>query len=172
MIRLCKKTDVDRIFIIINEAAQAYKGIIPSDRWKEPYMPYDELQKEIEDGVVFWGWEEKGELLGVMGIQDKSEVTLIRHAYVLSQVQKLGIGTNLLKHLEQKTLKPILIGTWTAATWAIAFYQKNGYTLLTGETKNHLLRKFWSIPERQVETSVVLANRNWIREQPDAPKSG
>jgi len=172
MIQQCNKTDIKRIFEIINDASQVYKGAIPEDRWKEPYMPYDELLQEIEDGVIFWGWEENGELLGIMGIQDKGELTLIRHAYVLIQAQKLGIGTALLKYLENKTKQPILIGTWAAATWAIAFYQKNGYTLITEETKNRLLRKYWSIPERQVETSVVLANQTWIKAQQDVPNRG
>ena len=125
-------------------------------------MPPEELKKEIEDGVVFWGNENDGQLVGIMGIQDKGEVSLIRHAYVLTQAQKQGIGTKLLRYLESLTEKPILIGTWTAASWAISFYQKNGYTLVSEEEeKNRLLRKYWSIPERQVETSVVLANKTW-----------
>jgi N-acetylglutamate synthase-like GNAT family acetyltransferase len=158
MIRECKESDFKTIFEIINDAAQAYKGVIPRDRWHEPYMPFEELRKEIEDGVIFWGLEQDGELIGVMGIQDKGEVTLIRHAYVLARAQKLGIGTRLLRHLEGMTEKPILIGTWAVALWAISFYEKNGYILVSEEEKNRLLRKYWSIPERQVETSVVLAN--------------
>jgi N-acetylglutamate synthase-like GNAT family acetyltransferase len=161
MIRECTESDFNRIFEIINDAAQAYKGIIPKDRWHEPYMPFEELKKEIENGVVFWGLEHDGQLLGVMGIQDKGEVTLIRHAYVWTRDQKLGIGTKLLQHLESLTEKPILIGTWAAASWAISFYEKNGYTLVSEEEKNFLLKKYWSIPERQVETSVVLANPKW-----------
>jgi N-acetylglutamate synthase-like GNAT family acetyltransferase len=161
MIRECTESDFNRIFEIINDAAQAYKGIIPKDRWHEPYMPFEELKKEIENGVVFWGLEHDGQLLGVMGIQDKGEVTLIRHAYVWTRDQKLGIGTKLLQHLESLTEKPILIGTWSAASWAISFYEKNGYTLVSEEEKNFLLKKYWSIPERQVETSVVLANPKW-----------
>jgi N-acetylglutamate synthase-like GNAT family acetyltransferase len=161
MIRECTESDFNRIFEIINDAAQAYKGIIPNDRWHDPYMPFEELRKEIENGVVFWGLEHDGQLLGIMGIQDKGEVTLIRHAYVRTQAQKLGIGTKLLHYLESLTEKPILIGTWAAASWAISFYEKNGYTLLSEEEKNFLLRKYWSIPERQVETSVVLANQTW-----------
>jgi len=157
MIRLCKESDLKAIFEIINDAAQAYKGIIPEDRWKEPYMPFEELRKEIGDGVVFWGLEHDGRLLGLMGIQDKGNVTLIRHAYVCTQSQRLGIGTKLLRHLESMTEKPILIGTWAASSWAISFYEKNGYTMVSGEEKNRLLRKYWAIPERQVETSVVLA---------------
>ena len=161
MIRECTESDFNRIFEIINDAAQAYKGVIPEDRWHEPYMPFEELRKEIENGVVFWGLEHDGQLLGVMGIQDKGEVTLIRHAYVWTRAQKQGIGTKLLHYLESLTGKPILIGTWAAASWAISFYEKNGYTLVSEEEKNILLRKYWSIPERQLETSVVLANQTW-----------
>jgi N-acetylglutamate synthase-like GNAT family acetyltransferase len=173
MIRVCTESDFKRIFEIVNDAALAYKGIIPEDRWHEPYMPFDELRKEIEKGVVFWGLEHDGQLLGVMGIQDKGEVTLIRHAYVSTRAQKLGIGTQLLKYLEGLTEKPVLIGTWAAASWAISFYEKNGYVLVSEKEKNFLLRKYWSIPERQVETSVVLAKRKWERAHRDreAPHS-
>ncbi len=160
MIRQCTKDDFDLMFSIINDAARAYRGIIPDDRWKEPYMPAEELRHEIEDGVVFWGLEQEGQLLGIMGIQDKGDVTLIRHAYVRSRIQKNGIGTRLLRHLEAMTDKPLLIGTWASAGWAISFYAKNAYDLVTEEEKNRLLRKYWSIPERQVETSVVLAKRS------------
>ena len=149
------------MFEIINDSAVAYKGIIPEDRWHEPYMPEEELRHEIEDGVVFWGLERNGELLGVMGIQDKGDVVLIRHAYVRTQIRKQGIGRTLLTHLESLTAKPILIGTWKAASWAISFYEKNGYARVSEEEKNRLLKTYWSIPERQVETSVVLANRTW-----------
>ncbi|MEJ2024141.1 MAG: GNAT family N-acetyltransferase, partial [Deltaproteobacteria bacterium] len=141
----------------------------PEDRWKEPYMPFEELKSEIEGGVVFWVFEHDGELLGVMGIQNKDEVALIRHAYVHTQVQRMGIGTKLLKHLESMTEKPVLIGTWAASLSAISFYEKNGYTLVSEEEKNRLLRKHWSIPERQAETSVVLANQTWCKAQHGAP---
>jgi N-acetylglutamate synthase-like GNAT family acetyltransferase len=161
MIRECTESDFNTIFEIINDAAQAYKGVVPKDCWHEPYMPLEELRKEMESGVVFWGQEHDGQLLGVMGIQDRGEVTLIRHAYVWTQAQKLGIGTKLLQYLESLTDKPILIGTWAAASWAISFYEKNGYTLVSEEEKNRLLKKYWSIPERQVVTSVVLANQTW-----------
>ena len=157
MIRKCTESDLMRIFEIINDAAQAYKGIIPEDRWHEPYMPLEELGREIEDGVIFWGLEQDGVLLGVMGIQDKGNVTLIRHAYVQTQAQAQGIGTRLLQHLEGITDKPILIGTWADASWAISFYEKNGYHLVSDQEKDRLLRTYWSIPERQVATSVVLA---------------
>ena len=159
MIRMCTETDFNTIFEIINDAAQVYKGIIPEDRWNEPYMHFEELRKEIEDNVVFWGFENYGQLLGVMGIQNKDDVTLIRHAYVLMRSQKLGIGTKLLQHLERMTEKPILVGTWATAAWAISFYEKNGYILISDEEKNHLLEKYWSIPERQVMTSVVLTKQ-------------
>ena len=172
MIRECTESDSQLIFEIINDAAQAYKEVIPDDRWHDPYMSFEELGKEIESGVVFWGLEHDEQLLGVMGIQDKGEVTLIRHAYVRTQAQKLGIGTKLLQYLESLTKKPILIGTWAAASWAISFYEKNGYTLLSEEEKNLLLRKYWSIPERQVETSVVLANRTWFKAQHSASADG
>ena len=172
MIRECTESDFKTIFEIINDAAQAYKGVISKDRWHEPYMPFEELRKEIENGVVFWGLERDGQLLGVMGIQDKGEVTLIRHAYVWTRAQKLGIGTRLLQHLESMTEKPVLIGTWADSLWAISFYKKNGYTLLSEEEKNRLLRKYWSIPERQVETSVVLANQTWCKAQHAAPADG
>jgi N-acetylglutamate synthase-like GNAT family acetyltransferase len=159
MIRPCKNSDTAAIFEIVNDAAQAYKGVIPADRWHDPYMPLDELEREIADGVAFWGYEENGTLLGVMGVQDKGDVCLIRHAYVRRGRQNSDIGTQLLKHLESSAEKPILIGTWASAVWAVAFYQRNGYRLLPETEKNRLLRTYWRIPERQVETSVVLADR-------------
>jgi N-acetylglutamate synthase-like GNAT family acetyltransferase len=161
MIRQCTDTDFETIYGIINDAAQAYKGVIPEDRWHEPYMSRMQLRHEMEDGVRFWGIEEEQILLGVMGIQDKGEVCLIRHAYIKTSRRKEGMGTRLLRHLESMTEKPILIGTWADATWAIRFYQKNGYGLLGEAEKNGLLRKYWSIPGRQVQTSVVLADRKW-----------
>ena len=157
MIRQCLDNDFEAIYEIINDAAQAYKGVIPADRWHEPYMPQDQLQKEIDGGVNFWGVEENGRLIGVMGIQDKGDVTLIRHAYVLTDLRNRGTGSELLRHLEAMADKPILIGTWAAATWAISFYEKNGYYLVSTKEKNNLLKKYWNIPVRQVETSVVLA---------------
>ena len=165
MIRRCEKADLNTIFKIINDAAQAFKGIIPQDRWHEPYMSLAELRAQIDDGIVFWGLERDGHLIGVMGIQDKSEVTLIRHAYVTTKAQKQGIGKKLLQQLQSMTKKPILIGTWAAASWAVSFYQKNGYKLVSEEEKNRLLRRYWSIPERQVETSVVLATQSWQQVQ-------
>jgi GNAT superfamily N-acetyltransferase len=161
MIRKCDDRDFETIYEIINEAAQVYKGIIPADRWKEPYMPRDELKYEIEANVRFWGYDQEGELLGVMGIQDILDVTLIRHAYVRKAQQNKGIGGKLLSHLRTLTSRPILLGTWADATWAIHFYEKNGFRLVTPEEKDRLLKKYWSIPERQIETSVVLAEKNW-----------
>lgn len=157
MIRRCTDHDTAAILAIVNDAAEAYRGIIPADRWHEPYMPATELQEELADGVEFWGWEEDGELIGVMGIQDRGEVTLVRHAYVRTTCRRGGIGTALLRHLETLTDQPILIGTWAAAVWAIRFYEKNGYRMVTPEERSRLLRRYWRIPERQVETSVVLA---------------
>ena len=162
MIRKCTESDLNTIFEIINDAAIAYKGIIPGDRWHEPYMPAEEVLHEIEDGVIFWGFVKAGNLLGVMGIQDKGDVALIRHAYVRTRSRKQGIGENLLLHLEGLTEKPILVGTWKAASWAVSFYRKNGYTLVSEKEKNRLLQKYWSIPERQIETSVVLVNKTWV----------
>lgn len=161
-IRPCGAQDVPALFSIINDAAQAYKGVIPADRWHEPYMTLDELTREIGDGIVFWGCEADGELVGVMGIQDRGEVTLIRHAYVKADQRRKGIGEKLLKQLETITAKPVLIGTWSAAVWAIRFYEKNGYRALSRPEMERLLRKYWSIPERQIETSVVLANARWV----------
>ena len=161
MIRRCTESDFDTIYEIINDAAQVYHGVIPDDRWHDPYMSRDELAREIKDGVVFWGDERDGQLAGVMGIQDKGDVTLIRHAYVRTKLRNRGIGTSLLRHLENTTGKPVLIGTWADASWAISFYQNNGFKLVTGEEKNALLEKYWSISKRQVETSIVLVNSKW-----------
>jgi GNAT superfamily N-acetyltransferase len=161
MIRQCDDRDFATIYSIINEAAQAYQGVIPPDRWKEPYMSPDELRHEIQEGVVFWGYEEQGQLLAVMGIQNVQDVTLIRHAYVRPARQNQGIGGKLLSALRRQTTRPILIGTWAAAVWAIRFYEKHGFRLVSSQEKERLLRKYWSIPERQIETSVVLADAKW-----------
>jgi GNAT superfamily N-acetyltransferase len=160
-IRKCTGADVEMILGIINDAAEAYRGVIPTDRWHEPYMTRDELKNEIESGVSFYGFEEEKRLIGVMGIQDRGEVALIRHSYVRSGHRNRRIGTRLLRVLESTTDKPILVGTWADARWAIAFYQKNDYRLLSKEEKTRLLKKYWTIPDRQIETSVVLANRKW-----------
>lgn len=142
---------------VVNDAAQAYKGVIPADRWKEPYMPVSELKLEVESGVEFYGWKENGALIAVMGIQLVNDVTLIRHAYVLTAYQRRGIGEKLLKHLLRLArTSTALVGTWEAAYWAVRFYEKHGFTLVPKEEKDRLLRKYWNIPERQIETSVVL----------------
>lgn len=156
-------SDLQDIYDIINDGAQAYKNIIPADRYHEPYMPEKELEGQIGQGVEFWKYIEGNDILGVMGIQYKGEVTLIRHAYVRTSQRSKGIGGKLLEHLRSMTTTPILIGTWADAGWAIGFYQKHGFRVLEKEEKNALLRKYWTIPERQVETSVVLASRNWGR---------
>ena len=161
MIFKCEQTDFEEIRDIINDAAVAYKDVIPADRWHEPYMPEEELKIQIEQGVQFWCYKENGEMMGVMGIQDKEDVTLIRHAYVRSVHRNKGIGSKLLAHLASISTKPVLIGTWSDATWAIQFYQKHGFRLLSGSETETLLRKYWSIPGRQVETSVVLASAGW-----------
>ncbi len=162
VIRPCKDSELETVCEIVNDAAQAYRGIIPADRWKEPYMPQEELRHEIDDGVVFWGYEEDGKLVGVMGIQHVRDVTLIRHAYVRTARRNQGIGGKLLAALRETTAHPVLIGTWAAALWAVRFYEKHGFQTVSIEEKNRLLKKYWTIPERQVETSVVLADRKWF----------
>jgi GNAT superfamily N-acetyltransferase len=165
MIRRCGASDFEAIWAIINDGAQAYKGIIPADRWTEPYMSRGHLRQEIVDGVLFWGYEENEELVGVMGLQPVEDVTLIRHAYVRSSGQKRGIGGQLLAHLRELTSGPVLIGTWADAVWAIRFYERYGFRTVDLEEKNHLLKRYWTIPDRQSDASVVLANRQW-REAP------
>ena len=161
-VRPCDASEFEVIWQIVNDAAQAYQGVIPADRWSEPYMDRDELRHEMHEGVVFWGYEEGGELLGVMGIQRVQDVTLIRHAYVRTARQNQGIGGKMLSHLRKQTSRPILIGTWQDAGWAIRFYEKHGFRTVSPEEKERLLKRYWSIPERQVETSVVLADRRWF----------
>ncbi len=162
MIRRCVEADFDAILAIVNEAARAYDGVIPADRYVDPYMPAEELRGEIDAGVEFWAWEEAGAVLGVMGIQDVKDVTLIRHAYVRSADQGRGIGACLLAHPRQRTARPLLIGTWADAAWAIRFYEKHGFELTSAEQKAVLLRRYWSVPKRQIETSVVLAESGWL----------
>jgi GNAT superfamily N-acetyltransferase len=161
MIRRCDENDFESIWSIINDGAQAYKGIIPADRWTEPYMSREKLRHEIDDGVVFSGYAENETLLGVMGIQPVRDVTLIRHAYVRTGNQNRGVGGKLLSHLRELTTRPVLIGTWADASWAIRFYERHGFQLVTPVEKDRLIRKYWSIPERQIETSVVLAHEKW-----------
>jgi GNAT superfamily N-acetyltransferase len=165
VIRRCDERDFEEIWAIINDGARAYKGIIPADRWTEPYMSREKLQREIDDGVVFCGLEEGGELAGVMGFQNVKDVTLIRHAYVRTASQKRGIGAWLLTHLTESTERPVLIGTWADAVWAIRFYEAHGFQLVGGDEKDRLLDKYWKIPERQRDTSVVLADGKWRERQ-------
>ena len=157
MIRSLAPSDFGAILKVINDAAQAYKGVIPGDRWQEPYMSAKELKEEIEAGIRFFGWVEDGHLLGVAGIQALKDTTLIRHAYVLTKCQRRGIGTGLIQYLVGLGEAPeILVGTWADATWAIRFYEKHGFKLVLSKEKDRLLQKYWNIPERQIETSVVL----------------
>ena len=164
LIRQCTNNDLETIYEIINDAAQAYEGVIPADRWHEPYMSRAALQREIDAGVRFWGYEDGGELIGVMGIQDVQDVTLIRHAYVRTVRRGQGIGGKLLVHLRTLVERPTLIGTWAAATWAIRFYEKHGFRVVSYEEKERLLHIYWNIPEQQVETSVVLAENGGTAE--------
>ena len=165
-IRTSEEADFAEMLAIINAAARAYHDVIPVDRWHDPYMPAAELSREIAAGVAFWVAEQDGRLLGVMGMQDRGDVALVRHAYVAPGTQRSGVGTSLLRHVEALVEKPILIGTWAAATWAIAFYRRNGYTLVADEQRDRLLRTYWSIPAAQAEASVVLADGRWMASMP------
>ena len=165
MIRACTAEDFDQIHAIVNDGAQAYQGVIPADRLSSPYMSRDHLQHEIDSGVIFYGYQhaaQPGALAAVMGIQHVLDVTLIRHAYVRTANQKQGIGALLLSHLREFTQRPILIGTWADASWAIRFYQRHGFRTVSPGEKNQLLKRYWTVPERQIETSVVLADERWI----------
>lgn len=162
MIRVCIDDDFEAIFQIINDAAEAYRGIIPVDRWHEPYMPREELRAEVSAGVAFLGYEKDGELAGVMGTQDVQDVTLIRHAYVRTAQRGQGIGGELLGRIMDQATKPILIGTWADAVWAVRFYENHGFKVVSTQEKETLLRKYWNVPDRQIETSVVLADQKWF----------
>ena len=162
MIRDCADADFEAIYEIINDAAQAYRGIIPPDRWHEPYMPREELREEISDGVAFVGYEKDGELAGVMGTQEVQDVILIRHAYVRTAQRGRGIGGALLARIMDEANRPVLIGTWADAVWAVRFYERHGFQLVSAAEKDRLLRKYWNVPSRQIETSVVLAGQNWF----------
>ena len=156
-VRPCREDDRGELLEIVNAAAEAYRGVIPTDRWRDPYMDAAELDREIAAGVRFWGCEAQGRLAGVMGIQAVRDVDLIRHAYVRPDAQGEGVGRRLLEHLLASAQRPMLVGTWAAAEWAIRFYRRNGFEPVTTEQKDRLLKRYWTIPERQVETSVVLA---------------
>jgi N-acetylglutamate synthase-like GNAT family acetyltransferase len=166
MIRKCVTADFDAILAIVNDAAQAYQDVIPADCWHEPYMSVEELRGEIAAGIDFSGFEKNGQLIGVMGAQPVKDVTLIRHAYVLTGCRRQGIGARLLEFLLSRTARPVLVGTWAAASWAIAFYEKQGFCLVPQNRKAALLREYWAVPERQIEMSVVLADARAMRGQP------
>jgi GNAT superfamily N-acetyltransferase len=157
-IRRCREDERAAIVAVVNAAAEAYRGVIPADRWHEPYMPLDELDGEIAAGVAFWGYEADGALVGIMGIQPVGDVDLIRHAYVSPDSQRHGVGSALLAHLARSSTRRMLVGTWAAADWAIGFYRRHGFELLSPERNAALLKTYWAIPDRQIEASVVLAN--------------
>ena len=164
MIRPCNDDDIQDIYEIINDAAKAYRGVIPDDQWHDPYMSNAYLTSEVEDGVTFQGFvDSDNNLLGVMGVQEKDDVVLIRHAYVRTLARGQGVGGQLLKHLCRNIDKPFLIGTWKAASWAISFYEKHGFKDVGPKETARLLKTYWSIPARQIETSIVLADDRWRR---------
>ncbi len=158
MIRICTEADTEAILAIINDGAQRYRGVIPPDCWKEPYMSLSELEHELVAGVVFWGYEIDGQLAAVMGVQRVKDSTLIRHAYVRGTAQRQGIGSQLLMHLRKEAQGPLLVGTWTDAAWAVRFYEQHGFRLVSPEEKESLLRMYWTVPNRQIETSAVLTD--------------
>ena len=157
-VRPCAAVDGPEMLAIINAAAEAYRGVIPFDRWREPYMPAEELASEIDDGVAFSGCEVDGALVGVMGVQRRCNVDLIRHAYVLPHWQGRGVGSELLAHLAPAQAMPVLVGTWRAAMWAVRFYERHGFTRAPDDVVAPMLRTYWSVPERQVVTSLVLCS--------------
>jgi GNAT superfamily N-acetyltransferase len=161
-IRPCRDDERTAIVGIVNAAAEAYRGVIPADRWHEPYMPSRELDREIAAGVRFWGYEADGALVGVMGIQPMGDVDLIRHAYVAPGSQRRGVGGALLEHLAPWNARRTLVGTWAAAEWAIRFYRRHGFAQVSPECRTALLKTYWTIPDRQIETSVVLANPPFV----------
>lgn len=162
MIRPCGDADFDTILEIINDAASAYRGVIPAEQWHEPYMSAGELREEIIARVQFWGYEQAGRLIGVMGVQDIDDVTLSRHAYVRTDHRNQGIGERLLSHLRSRTVRPLLIGTWTAAGWAIRFYERRGFQVVSDDERERLLHRYWTVPPGQIEASVVLADQRWL----------
>jgi GNAT superfamily N-acetyltransferase len=156
MIGPCHPADFEDIYAIVNDAASAYRGVIPADRWHAPYMPREELRAEIDAGVVFWGYRDRGRLVAVMGLQDVQDVALVRHAYTRTALRGRGAGGALLEHLKAQATRPLLVGTWKAATWAVRFYEKRGFVLASESEKVRLLKRYWTVPERQIEESVVL----------------
>jgi GNAT superfamily N-acetyltransferase len=166
MIRECTPDDFNDVWTVIDDAAVAYQGIIAADTWTIPYMSKGELRQETAQGVVFFGFFEVDRLLAVMGLQAVEDVSLIRHAYTRTVSQGRGIGAALLAHLQRQTDRPLLVGTWEAASWAIRFYQSRGFRLVTPEQKDALLRTYWGVPERQIEESVVLADARWFAQSP------
>lgn len=162
MIRECRAIEYEDICAVINDAAEAYRGVIAADCWKEPYMSPDELEREMDEAVRFWGCVDDGRLVAVMGLQHVGDVDLIRHAYTRTAHQGAGLGTALLAHLRQQTVRPMLVGTWTAATWAIRFYEHHGFRLIAAPGKDRLLRRYWTVSARQMEESVVLADARWF----------
>ena len=167
-IRICRDEDFPAMLDIINDAARRYRGAVPDDCLGEPYMPDHELEHEVDAGVRFWACEdERGALIGVMGLQRVDDVHLIRHAYVSTPAQGRGVGGALIRHLVAKSEEPILVGTWAAAAWAICFYRKHGFALASPAEAQALLRRYWTVSERQIETSVVLT-----RDMPPIEGSG
>ena len=166
-IRLCESDDFEAAYFIINDAAQSFRGIIPAERWKWPYKTREEVQYEIDCGVVFWGYEEEEKLLGVMGIQEVLDVALIRHAYVLTARRNQGIGSRLLSFLKTGTTLPILVATWAGAVWAVRFYEKHGFHCVSSRERSRLLARYWGIPERQAVGSTVLAENAWVEACPE-----
>jgi GNAT superfamily N-acetyltransferase len=162
MIRACEPADAEAIYEVINDGANAYRGVIAADRWHDPYMSREELARECASGVVFSGFYEGAQLAAVMGLQIVKDVALVRHAYTRTAKQGQGIGATLLAHVRSETDRPMLIGTWTAATWAIRFYERHGFTLVRRDDTPALLRRYWAIPDRQIDESVVLADERWF----------
>jgi GNAT superfamily N-acetyltransferase len=156
LIAACAAAELREISDVINDGASAYRGVIAADRWKDPYMPLDELRAEIDAGVVFFGYRENRKLDGVMGLQPLSDVALIRHAYTRSAAQGRGIGSTLLEHLRRQTDLPLLVGTWKAADWAVRFYERRGFAQVGDAERTYLLNRYWSVPDRQIDESVVL----------------
>ena len=161
MIRRCDAGDFDALFAVINDGAEAYRGKISADCWNEPYMPAAELEAELAAGVVFWAYVQDQEIVAVMGLQDVADVTLVRHAYTRTAHQHRGLGSALLDHLRAQTPRPILIGTWKAATWAVRFYERHGFRLVSDAEKRVLLQRYWTVGERQIQESVVLVDDRW-----------